>query len=80
MGNQPASQVQSTLQAMRGTPVEVYSKSEGRWIAAVIGGPKDVREPPPAPTAILVLFKEPVGGRTDAYKWIRFLVLLWCMS
>lgn len=72
MGAQPAVQVQSSLHVLRGTPVEVYSKSQGRWIAAVIGGPKDVREPPPAPTAILVLFKEIVGGRDDAYKWIRY--------
>jgi len=49
----------------------VWSKSEGRWIKAVIGAPKDVREPPPETTAVLVLFKEMVGGRNDAYKWIK---------
>jgi len=70
MGAQPA-KVQSTLGVLRGTPVEVYSKSEGRWINAVIGAPKDVREPPPESTAVLVLFKEVVGGRTDAFKWIK---------
>jgi len=71
MGNQPT-QVQQTVGALRGTPVEVWSKSEGRWIQAVIGAPKDVREPPPESTAVLVLFKDIVGGRTDAYKWVQF--------
>lgn len=51
--------------------MEVWSKSEGRWIEAVIGAPKDIREPPPDTSAVLVLFKETVGGRTDAYKWIK---------
>lgn len=51
--------------------MEVWSKSAGRWIEAVIGAPKDVREAPPETTAVLVLFKEVVGGRNDAYKWIK---------
>jgi len=70
MGAQPT-KVQSSLQVLRGTPVEVWSKSEGRWIAAVIGAPKDVREPPPESSAVLVLFKEVVGGRSDAFKWVK---------
>lgn len=70
MGATPT-KVQSSLVQLRGTPVEVWSKSEGRWIEAVIGAPKDVREAPPETTAVLVLFKEVVGGRTDAYKWIK---------
>lgn len=69
MGAQ-ATKVQSSLQVLRGTPVEVWSKSEGRWIQSVIGAPKDVREPSPAESAVLVLFKEVVGGRSDAYKWV----------
>jgi hypothetical protein len=70
MGAQPT-KVQSSLQVLRGTPVEVWNKSEGRWIKAVIGAPKDVREAPPDSTAVLVLFKEVVKGRTDAYKWVK---------
>jgi len=69
MGAQPT-KVHSSLNVLRGTPIEVWSKSEGRWIQAVIGAPKDVRDPPPEISAVLVLFKETVGGRTDAYKWI----------
>jgi len=69
MGAQ-ATKVQSSLAVLRGTPVEVWSKSENRWIQSVIGAPKDVREPPPAESAVLVLFKEVVGGRSDAYKWV----------
>lgn len=69
MGAQPT-KVHSTLAVLRGTPIEVWSRSEGRWIQAVIGAPKDVRDPPPEASAVLVLFKEVVGGRTDAYKWV----------
>lgn len=70
MGAQPT-KVQASLGQLRGTPVQVYSKSEGRWIDAVIGAPKDVREPPPDTSAVLVLFKEIVGGRSDAFKWVK---------
>jgi hypothetical protein len=70
MGAQPT-KVQSSLEMLRGTPIEVWNKTESRWVKAVIGAQKDVREAPPDPTAVLVLYQEAVRGRTDAYKWIR---------
>jgi hypothetical protein len=70
MGAQPT-KVRSSLEMLRGAPIEVWNKTEARWVKAVIGSPKDVREVPPDDTAILVLYQEAVRGRTDAYKWIR---------
>jgi hypothetical protein len=70
MGAQPT-KVRSSLEGLRGAPIEVWNKTEGRWIKAVVGAPQDVREQPPDNTAVLVLYKEAVRGRTDAYKWIK---------
>jgi len=70
MGAQPA-KVHSSLEMLRGTPIEVWNKTESRWVKAVVGSPKDVRESPPNPTAVLVLYQERINGRTDGYKWIR---------